>query len=511
MLMRKRLLAALLAASLLCGPAALAATPAQQADAGLLRALGLFAGTEAGDDLDRSMTRAEAAVMLVRLFGAADDMPAQTYPTPFADLPDWAAPYVSWLYQRGLTHGTGAQTFSPDAPITRDAYMLFLGRALGYADNATASGKGLFSAADYQAGLGQTVTRGEAVSLTVAALFSTCADGRPFSEVLIAQGVIDAGVFAEQAGGRPTIPAVDQAALQNSTWQIKSDGSGRVKVVRLENDAVCAASDRTFLRAITLAGADGIFGYDETAIYYLDPATLRATRIADLSDFFDSTAAAPYLGALGSFAGTTLFYLCDGGADGVSKAYRFYTWSPAASWQKVADYTGALSALGTLSTVQGKYFSGSFGIFSLGLDGTVEILTRTPCCSMNLLGGILYFIPNDPSETEDGYSYGGRTVRMLAMGKETTVLTLPDAAGYPIRLETVTGATADGVITARGTWHDRAGNEWHVMFSGTGAEVKVMDADNQHSVPDDLSGSYSAAAHMAWWAAALGLETGPAA
>ena len=132
--MVKRLLAALLAACLLCGPAALAATPAQQADADLLRALGLFAGTETGDDLDRDMTRAEAAVMLVRLFGAAEDMPAQTYPIPFADLPGWAVPYVSWLYQRGLTHGTGAQTFSPDTPVTRDAYMLFLGRALGYTE-----------------------------------------------------------------------------------------------------------------------------------------------------------------------------------------------------------------------------------------------------------------------------------------------------------------------------------------------------------------------------------------
>ena len=430
--MVKRLLAALLAACLLCGPAALAATPAQQADADLLRALGLFAGTETGDDLDRDMTRAEAAVMLVRLFGAAEDMPAQTYPIPFADLPGWAVPYVSWLYQRGLTHGTGAQTFSPDTPVTRDAYMLFLGRALGYTDNETASGKSLFTAADYQAGLGQPLTRGEAVSLTVDALFSTCADGRPFSEVLIEFGAMDAGTFAEQAGDRPTIPAVDQAALQNSTWQIKSAGDGRVKVVRRENDKVRATSEQTFVRAITLAGADGIFGYDETAIYYLDPATLRATRIADLSDFFDSATATPYLGALGSFAGTTLFYLCDGGADSAPKAYRFYTWSPAGSWQKAADYTGTLTDLNTLSTVQGKYFSGSFGIFSLGLDGTVEILTRTPCYSMNLLGGILYFIPNDPSATEDGYSYGGRTVRMLAMGQESTVLELPDATGYPI-------------------------------------------------------------------------------
>ena len=106
--MVKRLLAALLAACLLCGPAALAATPAQQADADLLRALGLFAGTETGDDLDRDMTRAEAAVMLVRLFGAAEDMPAQTYPIPFADLPGWAVPYVSWGFHRGRAPRPGA-------------------------------------------------------------------------------------------------------------------------------------------------------------------------------------------------------------------------------------------------------------------------------------------------------------------------------------------------------------------------------------------------------------------
>ena len=68
----------------------------------------------------------------------------------------------------------------------------------------------------------------------------------------------------------------------------------------------------------------------------------------------------------------------------------------------------------------------------------------------------------------------------LAVGQESTVLELPDATGYPIRLETVTGATADGVITARGTWHDQAGNEWHVMFSGAGAQVKVVDADTLH-------------------------------
>ncbi|MFR4973206.1 MAG: hypothetical protein ACLUB2_07365, partial [Butyricicoccus pullicaecorum] len=80
---------------------------------------------------------------------------------------------------------------------------------------------------------------------------------------------------------------------------------------------------------------------------------------------------------------------------------------------------------------------------------------------------------------------------------------------YPICLETVTGASPDGTITARGTWHAADGsNEWHVTFLGKGSDVRVVDADNQHNVPDDLNGLYSASEHMTWWANTLGLTTG---
>ena len=38
--------------------------------------------------------------------------------------------------------------------------------------------------------------------------------------------------------------------------------------------------------------------------------------------------------------------------------------------------------------------------------------------------------------------------------------------------------------------------------------MRVVDADNQHNVPDDLNGLYSASEHMTWWANTLGLTTG---
>ena len=74
-MVKNRLVALLLAVSLLTVPA-YAATPEQQSDAALLHSLGLLVGAEDGDALDRAMTRAEGAVMLVRLFGAEEDMPA---------------------------------------------------------------------------------------------------------------------------------------------------------------------------------------------------------------------------------------------------------------------------------------------------------------------------------------------------------------------------------------------------------------------------------------------------
>lgn len=503
-MVKNRLIAAALAASLFITPA-LAAPADQQSDADLLRTLGLFQGTESGDALDQNLTRAQAAVMLVRLYGAADGMAAQTYPTPFTDLSDWSKPYVSWLYQHGLTHGTGSTTYSPDEPITKQAYLLFLGRALGYADNDTAAGKSFVSAADYQTAQGQTITRGEAVSLTVDALFSTTSYGMAFSDVLIEQGAIDAETFALAAGSRPTIPAVDAAALQNSTWEVRRMDDGQLKVVRRQDGQIRATSNRSFDRAILTAGTDGIFAYDTSAIYYLDPQTLSEVKIADLSAFFapESTG---YIDVLGSMNGTTLFCMSDPTA---SDTYHFYTWSPAGGWRLVLDGAGTLGAVNSLATVEGKYFSGSFGILSVGLDGRTQVLTRTPCYAMTLLGGILYFIPDAPVKRADGYSNGGHEVRMLALGKESTVLTLPIDSAYPICLETVTGASPDGTITARGTWHAAdSGNAWHVTFSGKGADVRVVDADNQHNVPDDLNGLYSASEHMKWWADMLGLTTG---
>lgn len=78
-----------------------------------LSAIGVFRGTAGGFELDRAPTRSEAAIMLVRLYGAEDEAKAAyeagEISMPFTDVSETAAPSVAWLYkprhhQRHLRH-----------------------------------------------------------------------------------------------------------------------------------------------------------------------------------------------------------------------------------------------------------------------------------------------------------------------------------------------------------------------------------------------------------------------
>ena len=65
-----------------------------EAQAQMLYDIGLFRGTEKGFELDKPMTRAEAAAMLTRLLGAEKTALSGTWKHPFTDVPQWADKYV---------------------------------------------------------------------------------------------------------------------------------------------------------------------------------------------------------------------------------------------------------------------------------------------------------------------------------------------------------------------------------------------------------------------------------
>lgn len=167
-----------------------------------LSAIGMFRGTGESFELDREPTRAEAAVMLVRLYGAEEKAQADyangTITHPFTDVPNWTAPYVAWLYTNGLTKGMSDTTFGSTDICTDLNYTTFLLRALGYQDGVDFNYKEALSFAQ-ELGFYNAETfagpflRDDLAALTYQALATNVKSGDTYLLAqLIATGAIDA-------------------------------------------------------------------------------------------------------------------------------------------------------------------------------------------------------------------------------------------------------------------------------------------------------------------------------
>ena len=170
-----------------------------------LSAIGVFRGTSSGFELDRAPTRSEAAIMLVRLYGAEEE--AQTayqvgdITMPFTDVGTTAAPYVAWLYDQGITNGTSATTFGTGACSAQN-YVVFLLRALGYQDGTDfaygdaltfAQQKGFYDPLQFAG----TFLRDDLAAVTYQALGTDLKDGSAYLlESLIDSGAVDATAAA---------------------------------------------------------------------------------------------------------------------------------------------------------------------------------------------------------------------------------------------------------------------------------------------------------------------------
>ena len=132
--MRRSIRTALVGAVLAGSLAVSAAAADYTACADSLQALGLFQGTEQGYDLDRAPTRAEAAVMLIRLLGEEANALALEYTAPFTDLESWQQPYIQYLYENGLTTGTSDTAYAPEQLCSAQMYAAFMLRALDYSE-----------------------------------------------------------------------------------------------------------------------------------------------------------------------------------------------------------------------------------------------------------------------------------------------------------------------------------------------------------------------------------------
>jgi len=133
------LLCVIMVASMAVIPAQAAYTPQHTAQAETLYELGLFRGTGTNPDgtpiyaLDKTATRMQGLIMLIRLLGEEEEALAYTGECPFTDVSGNSAKYAAYAYSKGYTTGTTATTFG-NGQLKPNAFLTFVLRSLGYSD-----------------------------------------------------------------------------------------------------------------------------------------------------------------------------------------------------------------------------------------------------------------------------------------------------------------------------------------------------------------------------------------
>ena len=105
---------------------------APEADA--LNYMGLFLGTEKGYELNRTSTRTEALITVIRLLGKEHEALDQQKISTFTDVPEWAAHYVGWAQENNLIQGIGNNLFGANDNVTAVQYATMILRVLQYDD-----------------------------------------------------------------------------------------------------------------------------------------------------------------------------------------------------------------------------------------------------------------------------------------------------------------------------------------------------------------------------------------
>lgn len=213
---------------------------------GLFRGAGTNADGSVNYDLDRQPNRAEGITMLIRALGAGDQE-GTTKQHPYQDVPTWANGAVSYARKYDLTRGISATEFGAKSPVTTAMYLTFMLRALGYQDGTdfvwnspweTAVQAGILPAqADWA-----TLTRGELVEITAAALFAQHkTTGQPLWERLVSSGAFTAEQF------QAAFPADPYAALHTQSkyrTALAEKLQGVNNVTWMEETSACTILER---------------------------------------------------------------------------------------------------------------------------------------------------------------------------------------------------------------------------------------------------------------------------
>ena len=266
----KRFLTVFFTALLLTAALCVTASASDYDDAAQdLSAIGMFRGTASGFELDRAPKRSEAAIMLVRLYGAEEEAKvaydAGQISHPFTDVSDFTSPYVAWLYNKGITKGATATTFGSAGPCSAKMYCAFLLRALGYEDGVDfqyadtlefAQQKGFYDPTMFAGDF----LRDDLAALTYQGLATDLKDGSTYLlDSLVKSGAVDAesakpmtekiDAYRAMSAAMNTVDAnamdvdVDMQmdmtiTAEGETMQVPSTMRGNLKMIVAEDDSV---------------------------------------------------------------------------------------------------------------------------------------------------------------------------------------------------------------------------------------------------------------------------------
>ena len=268
-----------------------------EAQAQMLCGLGLFRGTENGFELEKPMTRAEAAAMLTRLLGAEQEALAAEREHPFTDVPQWADPYVGWLFRNGLTKGVSETRYGAEEDVTFGQYCTFLARASSDNDYYTS----LVREGEEEACDAAGFVRGDAVSLSTRLLRETyrkngSEEGKSVAQVLVDKGVFTAEQLGEAAQG--VMPHFYTWAGEGEDTELQYTIAGvAISSVKVGEDAHLCMPNREEYPVYLVTGAYD--GEETLCRIEMDPMRLvplytssSGVRISDLcrigdTDYFD--------------------------------------------------------------------------------------------------------------------------------------------------------------------------------------------------------------------------------
>lgn len=327
----KRTITALCLVLALC----LGAAPAQAAwtsegggRAEALDSLGLLTGTGSGYGLDRTATRAEGLVMLLRLTGDAEAAEAHPADHGFSDVPAWAGGYVAYGVEKGLTSGVGGGRFGSDNVITANQYASFILRALGYGDgdfNWESATRKLYdlnivTAAQLSRWTGGTFRRSDLADLSYDALRAETKGGGTLAERLAAKGL-----FTEAAARAAGVwPGTEPLPVSQESDPLRP-GMGNTPA----NLAFPARVASGFAVIGNMDNAGGMGAYDDENVYFIDQTSIYRTPLlggrAEKLTTAAGTAGEPWnewLGGLNVYDGSLYYYAKVDGA-GKSGVWRY--------------------------------------------------------------------------------------------------------------------------------------------------------------------------------------------